>query len=77
MSDSPNPTSNRSYYRAGILGALVGILAIVLFLFLWLVLNDVATLPRLVIAVCVPPGVMTIIIGGYILNMQAKKSKKS
>ncbi len=75
MSDSPNPTSNRPYYRAGIIGALVGILAIILFLFLWLLLSDVETLPRLVIAVCVPPGVMTVIIGGYIMNTQAKKSK--
>lgn len=73
-SESNDLNAKPSYTRIGILGAIVGIIAIVTFLGLWFLFEDVDTLPRLVIAVCVPPGIMTLIIGGYIVSGQSNKS---
>ena len=69
MSNSPSPMNKNILTRAGIAGALLAVLGIVLFIILWVMLGSaqVASLPRLFTSLCVPPAVIAAIIGAYIL----------
>ncbi len=68
MSQSTNLDPKR-VTRAGIWGALLGILAILLFVGLWIGLGSigVTVFPRLVISVCIPPAILSLIAGFYLL----------
>jgi len=70
VSQPPNPDMDRkTISRIGIAGAVIGIVSILLFMGLWILLGNanVDDFPRLVISVCVPPAIMTAIIGAYLL----------
>ncbi len=66
MGQTPNP---KNIPRIVIAGTILGTVGIVLFISVWLILGsmNVDALPRLVISVCLPPGLLTIGIILYIL----------
>lgn len=66
MSQSPNPPTT-PITRIAVAGAILGVVGIVLFLVLYSALSNTADLPRLLISLCVPPAVMAILLGIYLL----------
>jgi hypothetical protein len=68
MSKSP-PSLKPALSKAAIAGAVLAVLAIILFGVLWVVLGNagLSQTPRLFAALCIPPGVIAAIIGVYIL----------
>lgn len=67
MNNSPFNKENLS--RASTLGISLGVGGIALFVVLWLVLEGfgVEQIPRLLIALCLPPALIAGAIGGYML----------
>ena len=76
MSESPNPIDKRFYMRIGMWGAILGTVSIGLFIALWVLLDSIAVFPRLIIAVCTAPLLMTLFLGGYYIMIQAKKDNQ-
>ena len=74
MSNSPSPLNGRNLTRAGVIGLVLAVLAIVLFLILWVVLGSfkLDAMPRLFASLCVPPAVLAAIMGVYILTRKPK-----
>jgi hypothetical protein len=74
MSNTPSPLNGRNLTRAGVAGAVLAILAIVLFVVLWVVLGSfkMDAMPRLFASLCVPPAVLAGIMGVYILTRKPK-----
>ncbi|MBA3873232.1 MAG: hypothetical protein H0X30_29205 [Anaerolineae bacterium] len=74
MSNSPSPLNGRNLTRAGVIGLVLAVLAIVLFLVLWVVLGSfkLDAMPRLFASLCVPPAVLAGIMGIYILTRKPK-----
>ncbi len=74
MSNSPSPLNGRNLTRAGVIGLGLAVLAIVLFLVLWLVLGSfkLDAMPRLFASLCVPPAILAAIMGVYILTRKPK-----
>lgn len=78
MGDAPDSFVNKkTLSRAGLAGAGLGLLGISSFLGLWLILGamGVDTLLRLVVAVCAPPGVLTLVIAAYALMYHPGKTE--
>lgn len=69
MTPPSNPMNKRTITRAGIVGALLAVLGIGLFMGIWIILGNfgVADFPRLISALCIPPGIIAAIMGIYIL----------
>lgn len=69
MTNTPNPLNKQSLSRASVVGVGLAGLGIALFLILWFVLGQsgMETLPRLIVALCVPPAVIATLIGAYVL----------
>ena len=69
MGEGQNPIDGKVVTRIGIAGAVIGVVAIGMFMGLWILLGNanVDDFPRLVISICVPPAIMTAIIGAYLL----------
>ena len=69
MTNLPSPVNRRNLTRASIVGLVLAVLAIVLFIVLWVVLGSfkLDTMPRLFASLCIPPTVLAAIIGAYIL----------
>lgn len=74
MSQSPNPVDGKMLSRVGAAGAVVGIVLIVSFALLWVIMGEagVDVFPRLVIAVCAPPGITAALVGTFLLFRQNK-----
>lgn len=53
--------------RVAMLGAVVGIAGILLFVVLWMVLEGQPNTVRLFVSLCLPPGIMALLVGGYML----------
>jgi hypothetical protein len=64
MGNSENPLNITRWLMGG---AVLAGLGVGLFLLIFFALNGVDQLTRLVIALCVPPLVMVVLLGGYIL----------
>jgi len=60
-------TPTRQLSRAAIAGAVLAVLGVGLFILLYVLLSDAPDLPRLLVSLCVPPAVMAVIVGGYLL----------
>ncbi|MCS7072036.1 MAG: hypothetical protein NZM00_11060 [Anaerolinea sp.] len=71
MTPPPNPMQQQ-LTRALVLGAIAAIAAVLLFIVVWLALEDAEPAIRLFSALCLPPGVLAIIIGAYILVVRPK-----
>ena len=69
MSNPPPPLNKNNLTRAGVAGAGLAILGIVLFVVLWVLLGSaqLASAPRLFASLCIPPAIIAGIIGVYIL----------
>lgn len=64
MSTPPQP----NLMRGLVLGLVLSVIGIGLFVFLYLVVfADSATATRLLASLCVPPAIMAVLIGGYVL----------
>ena len=74
MTNPPPPLNGRNLTRAGIVGAVLAALAIVLFIVLWLVLGTfkLDAMPRLFASLCIPPAILAGIMGVYILTRKPK-----
>ena len=64
MSQTPSP--NR-LLKAASVGVGLAVLGIILFLVLYFSLSGVAAITRLLVALCVPPLVIGVLVGGYAL----------
>lgn len=77
MGQSPNPNfDGKTVSRIGLIGAIIGIVAIGLFVALWVILGNanMDAFPRLIISVCVPPALMTAFLGVYVLVMGGRNN---
>ncbi len=74
MSNSPSPLNGRNLTRAGVAGAVLAVLAIVLFIVLWVVLGSfkMDAMPRLFASLCIPPAILAAVMGIYILTRKPK-----
>lgn len=68
MSNNPNPIRT-GLSRGSIIGLVLAVLAIILFVVLWLVLGslNVSQFPRLMASLCLPPAAIAALIGIYML----------
>lgn len=66
MSQNPGPLQQQ-LPRAAIVGVGLAIAAIVLFLVIYMAMSDQQPPIRLFVSLCVPPGVLAIAIGAFIL----------
>jgi hypothetical protein len=71
MGNSENPLNITRWLMGG---AVLAGLGVGLFLLIFFALNGVDQLTRLVIALCVPPLVMVVLLGGYILLTRKTKA---
>jgi MFS-type transporter involved in bile tolerance (Atg22 family) len=76
MSNSPGPLNKQNLSRATIAGSALAAGGIILFLILYYALANagVDALSRVVLALCVPPAVMAVLVGGYVLFGKKNKS---
>ncbi|MDZ4670202.1 MAG: hypothetical protein SH821_04985 [Phototrophicales bacterium] len=72
MSDTPppNPIDKKSISRIGLTGAVIGAVAIGLFILLWVILGNMgmSDFPRIIASVCVPPTLLSLLFGIYFLT---------
>lgn len=70
MNPNPNPFDLRAVSRGSLVGLALAVMGIGLFLALWFLLGSagIADLPRLVVAICAPPAVLTLIVAVYALR---------
>jgi len=67
---SPNMPHNdrQRLQRALVFGALLSALGVVLFLGFYIVLGSLESAPRLFLSLCVPPAIIALIMGVYMLT---------
>lgn len=70
MSNTPFNRDNVPRILAA--GAALAVIGVVAFILLWVMMGNVATLPRLLVAMCIPPAIIAAILGVYILVTRAK-----
>lgn len=77
MGNTPNPMNRSTLSRAAIVGVVLAIGGILLFLGLWVVLGQMGTsaAPRLFVSLCIPPAVIGVIIGVYVLVFRSRSSR--
>ncbi|NWF68234.1 MAG: hypothetical protein HXY40_04045 [Chloroflexi bacterium] len=61
--------NQKTLSRTMLIGLMLAVLGIGLFLLLWAVFGQMgmANLPRLILALCLPPAVIALLVGGYML----------
>ena len=69
MANAPGPLNKQSLSKATIAGSIMAVGGIILFLILYAALTKAGADPvqRVVVALCVPPGLMALLVGGYFL----------
>jgi lipopolysaccharide export LptBFGC system permease protein LptF len=72
MDQTPEPLDKRRLPRPSTAGVVLAALGLMLFLFIWFSLENVGIdqVPRLVLSVCAPPGLIALIAGIYFLVIQ-------
>lgn len=77
MSQTPNPVNRKNLGRASLIGFALGAFAIVLFVVFWLMLDSLglSRVPRLLVAICLPPAILAGLIGLYILVIQPRRTR--
>lgn len=68
----PNQVDSKTISRAGIAGAVLGVLGISFFILLWIVLGSwgVDNLVRIILSVCLPPIFLSLLVGAYAMSRQ-------
>jgi hypothetical protein len=76
MSQTPNPVNRRTMGRATAIGIALAAAGIALFVIVWLMLEglSLSRVPRLFIAICLPPAVIAGLIGLYVLLVKPRSS---
>ena len=71
---SNSPINGNNLPRVATAGAILAVVGIVAFIALWVLMGSagVATLPRLLVSLCIPPALIALIIGVYILVSRSK-----
>ncbi len=66
---NPSPLNGRNLSRATGVAILLSAGGVILFLLLWVLLGNAGTDPlaRLIVSMCVPPGIIAALVGGYFL----------
>ncbi|GAB4315199.1 MAG: hypothetical protein Kow00117_07240 [Phototrophicales bacterium] len=72
-----DPISRKALTRAAVAGVILAGIGIVLFIGIWILLDDIDALPRLFVALCIPPGVIAIILGVFFLIVRPKPPQSS
>lgn len=74
---SNNPLNRKSLSRAGVIGGVLAVVGIILFVVLWLALGqtDMDAIARLLIAFCLPPALLALGAGAYMLVVKPKNTK--
>ena len=69
MANNPSPLNKQSLSKATIAGSVMAVGGIILFLILYAALTNAGADPvqRVVVALCVPPMLMALLVGGYFL----------
>lgn len=69
MSQTPNPLNRKNLSRASLAGVALAVGGIILFIILWIVLGNagVDNVARLLVSLCLPPAIMTGLMGTYFL----------
>jgi len=77
MAHSPSPLNRQSLTRATMVGASLAVGGIVLFMILYAALGSggLGSLARMVVALCIPPALMAVAMGGYFL-LGRRKDKR-
>ncbi len=67
--------NRNSLSRLGVAGVVVAVAGVVLFVVLWAILGQmgVDTVARLLVAFCLPPALLALVIGAYILVVKPKR----
>jgi lipopolysaccharide export LptBFGC system permease protein LptF len=79
MTDSPETQASRpqppKLGRGLIAGFVLAVVGVGLFALLWQALGDLgfAQFPRLILAMCVPPALIAVLVGAYILIFRARE----
>ncbi len=75
MNQTPNPLNQNNLSRATIIATGIAVGGIILFFIIWAVLGSTGmdAFARLILSLCIPPGLMAALIGGYFLMSQSKK----
>jgi hypothetical protein len=74
MSQTPDPMNAGNIARASRIGLAVAAGGVILFLVVWFVLEPLGVdhVPRIVIAVCLPPALIALVAGGYVLLIPSR-----
>ena len=77
MSNRPNSFNSLGLMRASVIGAILGIVAIVTFVLLWILLGQAGAeqVPRLFVSLCVPPALIGVIILVYVLYTRSRRQQ--
>lgn len=69
MANSPSPFDSKRILRASTVGVGLAVFGIVAFIILWVALGNAGLddAPRLFAAMCVPPLLIALLFGGYVL----------
>lgn len=69
MMTPPSPLNGQRISRVALAGLILAGVGIALFIVLWIVLGQAGleAVPRLIASICIPPGVIAVILGVYVL----------
>ncbi len=71
---SPQPTDRKRLTRALVIGAILSAAGVVLFLLLFFGMSGVDSAPRLFVSMCIPPAVIALVLGAYLLISRGRQS---
>lgn len=68
------PLGGQNLARASVFGVGLSVIAIVVFIVLWVVLGNLGMdqLPRLLLSLCLPPLIIALVVGGYALMRRSR-----
>lgn len=75
MDQTPNPLNKNNLSRATFIAIGLAVGGIILFFVIWGLLGNTGmdAFARLILSLCIPPGLMAALIGGYFLLSQSQK----
>jgi hypothetical protein len=77
MSSNPNPFEGRNLKPMLLGGVILAIIGILVFIGLWVLLGTLGfeQFPRLILSMCVPPAVIGVLLGFYVLIFRMRGTK--
>jgi len=71
---SPDPTDRQRLTRALVYGAVLSAAGVALFVLLFIGMSGLDNTPRLFISMCIPPAIIALVLGVYILVVRGRQS---